>query len=171
VSYTNRQLSFDSDQPVAIAGIAKALQGTVGTKTKYIAGLWSNGLLRWMLWDTVNATYQTTYRAPSWSWLAVGGDIFWDSEVIQGYRYLKTNVHAEIERWRVVTGYGTPFGEVTPTRESEDACVYALIVERIEIKGQDVYRRIGKLAVFGEPCIVGNKGEVANSEKQTMRLV
>ena len=245
--YTNRQLTFPSDRAVAIAGIARALQTAVGRKTKYIAGLWSSGLLRWLLWETIDAEYPATYRAPSWSWLAVNGNIFYDSEVIQGVRYLKTNSHAKVESWRVVTTDGTAFGavtaaflqlrtllfpvgirqrgsgfeaslrqesglgistglrlwileselswswdssvedvvkrgksqdvfimpvmEVTPTKGSKEACLYALIIERVNIAGQNgVYRRIGVLTLFGKTRTVG-KGEARDGERETVHLV
>ena len=187
------------------------------------------------------------------------GDIFWDSEVTTGVRYVKSEAHAKVERWRVVTSDGTAFGsvmagvlemrgvllgvelrmrggdfegeivglkeegwvgsgkgygdgggkgirewigegefswawdesvevlagretkgrvfillimEVTPTKGSEDACLYGLIVERVDVKGRrDVYRRIGKVTVFGAPRVVVGKDQIHDGEKQTIRLL
>lgn len=249
--YTGRDLSFGSDRPVAISGIARALQRIGRKKIKYIAGMWSHGLLRWLLWETeVSAGMEVEggYRAPSWSWLAVRGRVFYDSDLIQGLRYLKTNAHARVVRWGVVTDDGTGFGimkagylqlrivlipvgiekkgnkfeaglkkegivgmelgewilkgdlswswdveineamvqrnvregvgifvmpvmEITPTKGSEDACLYGLVVERVDFRGHnDVYRRVGILTVFGS-VRKAKADEVSDRERTVIRLI
>ena len=233
---------------MAIAGIARALQATGAKKVRYIAGMWSTRLLRWLLWETEGGEVQENYRAPSWSWLAVGGRVFYETDLIQGYRYLKTGVHARVVGWKVVTGDGTAFGlmtagflqlrvvlipvriedkggkfeaalrkdsmvgtglgewilegdlswswdadldesivrrnsrasgrifaipvmEMTPTKGSEDACLYALVIERVDIRGQnDVYQRVGILSVFGTTR-EAKKDEVLGYDKTVVRLI
>jgi len=246
--YSNRQFSFPSDRPVAIAGIARALQHAGGREAKYIAGMWSRGLRRWLLWQTVDAEYPVAYRGPSWSWLAVNGRIFYDWDAIQGFRYLRVASHAKIESWRIITADGTAFGditaavlelkallcpvniledgskfvaslrqeagashrtpleswmleselswswdvsaedvvkrrksheasivpiiEVTPTKLSKEACLYALIVERVDMRGQSsVYRRVGVLRVFGATRKAEKCEKLSCENQKTLRLV
>ena len=248
--YTGRDLSFGSDRPVAIAGIARALQAVAGKKMEYMAGMWSRGLLRWLLWEAAErgGGEAGRYRAPSWSWLAVEGRVFYDTDLIQGFRYLKTGAHAKVVKWRLVTGDGTEFGAMTagylqlrvvlipvdiekdgtvfdarlggeslsgtglgrwileghlswswdaeldeamvrrnnqqggsifampimetaPTKSSEDVCLYALLIERVNLRGQnDVYRRVGILTVFGTTR-EAKADEVLDRDKAAIRLI
>jgi len=93
--YSRCELTLESDKLVAISGIAKVLQEKYGDK--YVAGLWRGTLLEggglcWAV-DRGRRTAQTlqadglygrpwadsvrfsTYRAPSWSWASVEGNI------------------------------------------------------------------------------------------------
>ncbi|PQE03462.1 heterokaryon incompatibility protein [Rutstroemia sp. NJR-2017a BVV2] len=77
--YTKAQLTHTSDKLVAISGIVRPLQDqhTGG----YLAGLWRNGLETQLPWRCVDFQTPGAYRAPSWSWAAVDGevrDVGWD---------------------------------------------------------------------------------------------
>lgn len=70
--YSRGKLSFESDKFVAFAGIAKYLSEE--GRGSYIAGLWRHNLELHLLWKTWDyGTLPVKYRAPSWSWMAIGG--------------------------------------------------------------------------------------------------
>jgi hypothetical protein len=81
--YTRRELSFSNDKLVAISGIANV----VGTciQDEYYAGLWRNDMPCALLWSPYeeellpnqprNARLPPIYRAPSWSWASIDGQV------------------------------------------------------------------------------------------------
>ncbi|KAH9209450.1 heterokaryon incompatibility protein-domain-containing protein, partial [Leptodontidium sp. 2 PMI_412] len=79
-NYCKRTLTFPQDKLVALSGIAQRYQ--VRTNGKYVAGLWENKLMRWLLWQRsktaawglqVFGQRSSVYRAPSWSWASLDG--------------------------------------------------------------------------------------------------
>jgi len=81
-TYTKGALSFESDKLVALSGIASQLQKVLGDQ--YLAGLWSNHFADQLLWTAEYASTRSRkstrphdYRAPSWSWAAIEGEISW----------------------------------------------------------------------------------------------
>ena len=83
--YTHGQLSLESDKLVAIAGLAKYMQKTWPfPNNTYLAGLWSVELLDWLMWrrsrTLATLTRPNAYRAPSWSWASVEGEVEWNSD-------------------------------------------------------------------------------------------
>lgn len=80
--YTHGQLSYESDKLVAIAGLAKHMHRTwLRLNVTYLAGLWSFELIGWLMWRRNNTVISLArpkaYRAPSWSWASVDGDVEW----------------------------------------------------------------------------------------------
>jgi hypothetical protein len=75
--YTTAELSRSTDKLVAIQGIATRL-GT-RTQAEYVAGLWKDAnFLKNLLWRPRRNTRRQrpqTYRAPSWSWASIDGEI------------------------------------------------------------------------------------------------
>ncbi|KAF2719884.1 HET-domain-containing protein [Polychaeton citri CBS 116435] len=76
--YTSRQLSRSTDKLPAIAGLARIFQSY--TQADYVAGLWSDDLVRGLLWEPILQYGQThtqcdTYIAPSWSWASLEGAV------------------------------------------------------------------------------------------------
>lgn len=77
--YSKRKLTFSRDKLVAISGLARILAPVYGSN--YVAGLWVKDLIRLLTWykppssspSTKNTA--TTYRAPSWSWASVDGEV------------------------------------------------------------------------------------------------
>ena len=83
--YTHGQLSLESDKLVAIAGLARHMQRTwLIPNVTYLAGLWSFELLDWLLWrrsrTLTSLARPKVYRAPSWSWASVEGEVEWSSD-------------------------------------------------------------------------------------------
>jgi len=75
--YTSSQLTFASDRLAAVAGIAKAY-GANGSRGRYLAGIWEKDFLWQLAWRQISGLTRKTsedYRAPSWSWASVDGEI------------------------------------------------------------------------------------------------
>ena len=93
--YTHGQLSYESDKLVAIAGLAKHMQRVLLTPNiTYLAGLWSFELIDWLMWrvsETLRPLSSKAYRAPSWSWASVEGEVEWRP-------YRSSNVRAGISK-------------------------------------------------------------------------
>jgi len=78
-AYTKRELTVDDDKLLAISAIAEQYSHTKPVTT-YLAGMWREDFLWQCLWSTrslFNDTLSrpTTYRAPSWSWASVNGEV------------------------------------------------------------------------------------------------
>jgi hypothetical protein len=77
--YPGRGMSMPSDKLVAIAGVVEAFQQVWGGNC--IAGLWQQTLIEDLLWrrfafsDSPLFPRPANYRAPSWSWAAIDGNI------------------------------------------------------------------------------------------------
>jgi len=70
--YSGLNATYPSDKLPALSGIAKHFQEKL--KCNYMAGLWSNHLLRGLQWavaDGNKACRQLPYRAPTWSWASL----------------------------------------------------------------------------------------------------
>jgi hypothetical protein len=70
--YSGLNATYSSDKLPALSGIAEHFQTKL--KCDYMAGLWSNHLLRGLQWavaDGNRACRQLSYRAPTWSWASL----------------------------------------------------------------------------------------------------
>lgn len=94
-AYSGCQLTFGSDKAIALSGIAKVMRDVF--QDEYVAGLWRRCLEAQLLWhvnDARQADYRPStrsfaYRAPTWSWLSVDGDI-------HPGRCLRDGLHIEV---------------------------------------------------------------------------
>ena len=76
VSYTHRSLTNQEDKILAISGLAERFSTWI--PGQYLAGLWSAGLPRNLLWEVerTGVTYRSMQdQVPSWSWAAVKGNL------------------------------------------------------------------------------------------------
>jgi hypothetical protein len=75
--YSRRCLSRGTDKLPAMSGVAKRLHAMIGGE--YLAGIWSVGFREGLLWSTSpggsGVTRDGEYRAPSWSWASVDGEV------------------------------------------------------------------------------------------------
>ncbi|EHK26862.1 uncharacterized protein TRIVIDRAFT_128562, partial [Trichoderma virens Gv29-8] len=82
--YTCLHLTFESDIFPAISGIATRFQSSLGSE--YVAGMWRKSLIHDLAWHTENTSDGTperiewhqrpkAWRAPTWSWAAVRGQV------------------------------------------------------------------------------------------------
>lgn len=69
--YGSRELTFPSDNLVAISAIASIFQKK--SKSKYLAGIWQDDLIFGLSWRSTDPTntYASDYSAPSWSWASL----------------------------------------------------------------------------------------------------
>ncbi|WYZ43564.1 hypothetical protein EsH8_VI_001263 [Colletotrichum jinshuiense] len=80
--YGGCQLTNSRDKLVAISAIAKDMKQrlqSLGEPARYLAGIWGQWLPRSLLWFIIPTTAgderPRPYRAPSWSWASVDGDV------------------------------------------------------------------------------------------------
>lgn len=111
-SYTEGQLTFDSDRPIAIAGLARTFAHLLELQPgDYLCGLWRPRLAEEMMWLTY--THPPTERVdpslPSWSWLSVKGHARMQP-IHVGNRQQKTVLEV-VDADATVLG-GDPFGPV-----------------------------------------------------------
>ncbi|KAJ8126757.1 hypothetical protein O1611_g6883 [Lasiodiplodia mahajangana] len=87
--YTQRKLTFGTDRPLAISGIAERCNNLCGDE--YFAGLWKHSIHVGLLWAVIATDREprpSKYQGPTWSWLAVNSAVFnlqenqnkWNSE-------------------------------------------------------------------------------------------
>jgi hypothetical protein len=81
-SFTDRNLTYESDRLPAISGLANLLK--MSLDDEYICGVWRDTLARELLWEveshssqdgTALSRRQEKFQAPSWSWASVTGPI------------------------------------------------------------------------------------------------
>lgn len=78
-AYSRCHLTHGTDKLIAICGVAKQLQGLL--HDEYLAGIWKSHLPYHLLWfkerpsPTRRAIDIQDYRAPSWSWASIDGEI------------------------------------------------------------------------------------------------
>lgn len=75
--YSDMLLTYETDRLVALAGLAQRFKDFVGGE--YAAGLWRNWLPLLLTWQSyfITARRPKVYRAPTWSWAAIEGRIYY----------------------------------------------------------------------------------------------
>ena len=99
-AFSARQLTMAKDKLVAISGLARVIAGE--SKDEYLAGLWRSNILAGLCWKrktfvpihycsnpehdkampeptSSELTRPRPYRAPSWSWASVEGEIAFET--------------------------------------------------------------------------------------------
>ena len=103
--YSRLGITFNTDRPIAILGLTKALEKFLGTSVRY--GVFEKFLHRSLLWrrsgpTTQRIQYKEENRVPSWSWMAYEGpmeylDIEFDSvEWNEGIRMVGSELQAPV---------------------------------------------------------------------------
>ncbi|KAL1636617.1 hypothetical protein SLS58_009741 [Diplodia intermedia] len=78
--YSSRQLTYGTDKLIALSGLAK-VASSAGQVGRYFAGIWENDLCYGLLWICSGDCVQSpSYRAPSWSWASIDGQIVWGDD-------------------------------------------------------------------------------------------
>jgi hypothetical protein len=98
--YSRGNVTLPKDKLIAISGLAKTLHRSIGGR--YYAGVWERNLisqLTWYIGDDKTRPRNDVYRAPTWSWASVDGDIFFvqPSESATGQIIYAEVVHAGVE--------------------------------------------------------------------------
>lgn len=102
--FTNKELSKATDKLPAMSGWAKRLQKEIDAE--YIAGLWSNDMMRGMAWWACVSREQQPeeYTGPSWSWTSYSG-ILWENAFSEEF--------SQVVSWHVeLKERANPFGEI-----------------------------------------------------------
>ncbi|KAK7224735.1 hypothetical protein V2G26_012738 [Clonostachys chloroleuca] len=78
--YSGCQLTRSSDKVIALAGLAGEFRSSLGDI--YLAGMWRTDLIRQICWSAnedsqgmLNRLRDSTYMAPTWSWMSVTGPV------------------------------------------------------------------------------------------------
>lgn len=96
LDFSGRLISHECDMLPAISGLAHRIEQNIGGE--YCAGLWRLDMIRGLLWKSQNIvaigkgqylTCPAQYRAPSWSWAALNGSIFYGHYDLQNRRWIK----------------------------------------------------------------------------------
>ena len=83
--YTALQLSHGTDKLPALSGLAKQISRGIQQQhgdAAHVAGLWTFKLLEdltWYMLKTGHGKKLSVYRAPSWSWASIDGEVCWSS--------------------------------------------------------------------------------------------
>lgn len=120
--YSTRTASDESDKLVACAAVAEQFHRVL--RSDYLAGLWrSDVLLIDLLWTTVKPenpspglpshTRPTAYRAPSWSWAAIEGDVTQSFQTMSYYKGGGVALANIVECRVTLPDAELPFGRVT----------------------------------------------------------
>lgn len=108
--YSAANLTFPKDKLPALSGIAKL--GYDETGDQYLAGLWRRQIEEQLCWRRVRSSHpmeRPPWRAPTWSWASIDGEVSWIS-LQQGI--LETRYAHVLDS--STTQYGhDPFGQVT----------------------------------------------------------
>lgn len=107
--YSRRALTKPRDRLLALSGVVEYFHA-FWHRSRYIAGLWEHQLPGCLLWCTARgdpAPRPARYRAPSWSWAAVDGEISSHAVTYVGAVCAVKRCYAE-PKWDV-----NPYGEVT----------------------------------------------------------
>lgn len=116
--YSARSLSQSSDKLIAITGLAKEFASIHGRKSEeYLAGLLAHGFMDHLLWVhkaiTISKRQQhgrpSKYRAPSWSFAAVDGNIRW----ILADQTGSGPYYTQLKGSHIVTSSEQPFSQVS----------------------------------------------------------
>jgi hypothetical protein len=78
-AYTSKLLTYPGDIFPAIQALAKLVSPTMG---RYLAGHWENTLILSLPWYVEKPVLDKhkEWRAPSWSWAAAQGQVYWNEQ-------------------------------------------------------------------------------------------
>ncbi|PVH99889.1 hypothetical protein DM02DRAFT_710118 [Periconia macrospinosa] len=97
-TYSQSALTYYSDKPIAIAGLAKAFQRYLQLDPiDYVCGNWRPNLVRELLWCCAGGKRSYDNRIPTWSWLSIDpGTVCWyledDFEWVETAEIVEFNV-------------------------------------------------------------------------------
>lgn len=83
--YSGCDLTNPGDKLVALSGVARLIQDQTGHQ--YFAGLWRQDLEQELCWSAIHPRQRPQYRAPSWSWAAVDGEV--DFKPVDGIPFVR----------------------------------------------------------------------------------
>ena len=76
--YSKGRMRHSSDKLLALSGLARQYMAKNRLKEHdYLAGMWRNSLPAGLLWRVDRGRRPRGYRAPSWSWPSLDGEVCW----------------------------------------------------------------------------------------------
>ncbi|GKT64813.1 heterokaryon incompatibility protein [Colletotrichum tofieldiae] len=96
MEYTRRRMTLEKDKLPALAGVAIEISKIA--RDTYIGGVWEQNLiydLCWerYLWEVEPFAPMSAYRAPTFSWASVGGNVFYNNDAIAGGPGISYPIH------------------------------------------------------------------------------
>nr|ANM86522.1 hypothetical protein [Cladonia uncialis subsp. uncialis]AUW31326.1 hypothetical protein [Cladonia uncialis subsp. uncialis] len=116
-SYSERQSSLPSDKLPALSALAANYAAIFGPE--YLAGIWARSAVQQLCWRSPESrrtfTRPTGYRAPSWSWAALDGLVYFPSFPQINNASVCVPYHRfRIVEWQIrLKAPNLPYGEVT----------------------------------------------------------
>ena len=116
-SYSSRKFSLSSDKLPAISGLAVSYAPIFGPE--YFAGIWARSAVQQLCWRNPDSRFffmrPTQYRAPSWSWAALDGQVYFPSFRLTNNASICVPYHCfKIVEWQIrPKAVNFPYGEVT----------------------------------------------------------
>ena len=109
-AYTERSLSVPTDKLPALAGLATAFKNQFSYPADdYVAGLWKSMLPQCLMWLVSNPGKRPqSWRAPSWSWASVEGNVMMSPEETKDLELASEVVICNV----VPLSESTPFAKV-----------------------------------------------------------
>lgn len=98
--YCRRKLTNPDDKMIAIAALAREYSARYGNGLgRYVIGIWERFFPEGLLWKV--STYRREgrpkkQRAPSWSWIAVEGAVYDESDDVKAYDLNSSSIEIEI---------------------------------------------------------------------------
>lgn len=126
--YVELNLTYTSDRLPALSGLAKHIQQAYG-RGRYLAGLWEDSLVEDLMWwvkedEAQHAWRPQEWRAPSWSWASLEGQI--------EHRILPVNsTHCEILEVEITPAGADPTGAVASGKLVISGILVSAILRRI----------------------------------------
>ncbi|KAI8656881.1 HET domain-containing protein [Fusarium sp. Ph1] len=107
--YANCKLTFPGDRLVALSALARTMGSFL--QEEYVSGMWRDDLeldLLWCIDGFFGASTPTTYKAPTWSWVASVGHLFPADPWTDGQSLIKVEkVHLDYvteDTWGMLRG-------------------------------------------------------------------
>jgi hypothetical protein len=114
MEYSRRTLTFSSDVLIALSGIARIVHSKC--HVDYVAGLWRDKLEAQLLWHSGSfdegARRAKPYRAPSWSWASIEGNVI----LPRTYEYSWLSICIEILSVEITPTHGDIFGQLSSAK-------------------------------------------------------
>ncbi|KAF7557248.1 hypothetical protein G7Z17_g772 [Cylindrodendrum hubeiense] len=125
--YTRRDLTKPRDRLLALSGVVEYFH-TFWNKSSYLAGLWKHQLPGCLLWrvECGDPEPRPTYRAPSWSWAAVDGEISSQMVTYSGAVCAVKTCYAEPK------SHVNPYGEVMEGVLQLDVIIRRVVWDPVE---------------------------------------
>lgn len=140
--YSSKQLTYPADKLPALSGIASFFSDT--WNADYLAGLWPQNFREQLCWSTQVSMYgcsirPPSWRAPSWSFLSVDGDLEFVTKRKAKGRHpdFDYNEKAQYLGCKVLLCHVTPLSRKTPF--GEIGCAYLELQGRlIQVRRKEV---------------------------------